>query len=195
MNRCDPSVSQGGSRMRRTCVLLLLAMASSGCAWLRQTPKQAIEWPDPASTPLVGAPMEVGAAIAAAAAFREFVRQNDSERLFQGCASPEQGLDVAVFKDPKSGLYFVVLHQRFDRCGGPTIRVLDGWYEYAVTGQGEVLGEAPPLAAEEPAPTTPAPVEPPTREPDPTTPRPPADVSPASPSGRARPPDRPWRRG
>jgi len=93
--------------------------------------------------------MEAGAALAAAAAVRELVRQNDDEGLFQGCSSPEQGLDVAVFKDPKSGLYFVVLHQRFDRCGGPVGRVLDWWHEYAVTAQGEVLGEAPPSAWDE----------------------------------------------
>ena len=145
----------------RRCLMWMLAglvLGNGGCAWLGMTPKKQIEWPDPASTPLIGAPMEAGAAIAAAAAVREMVRQNDDARLFEGCSSPEQGLDVAVFKDPKSGLYFVVLHQRFDRCGGPVGRVLDWWYEYAVTAQGEVVGEAPPSAGEEPPPP-PAPDE------------------------------------
>lgn len=83
--------------------------------------------------------MEAGAALAAAAAVREMVKNNPFPRLFDGCSSPEQGLNAAVFKHPASGLYFVVLHQRFDRCGGPSGRVLDWWYEYAVTPQGEVV--------------------------------------------------------
>lgn len=72
--------------------------------------------------------------------------------LFWGCSSPEQGLNVSVFKDPKSGLYFVVLEQRFNRCGGPSGRVLDWWHEYAVTAQGEVVAEAPPMQGEAPLP-------------------------------------------
>src|SRR5690242_1142536 len=136
------------------------------------------------------------------------VRTNPYPDLFWGCSSPEQGLDVAVFKDPTSGLYYVVVSQRFNRCGGPRVRVLDGWYEYAVTPQGEVVGEAPPMAGEDaeatpprsshpppeqplspasPPPSkaadTPAPTPPPalTPSPEPAAP-PPVEPSPASPA-------------
>ena len=141
-------------------MLVVLAAVHWGCLFPSAARKEVIEWPDPDSTPLVGAPMEAGAVLAAAAAVREMVKQNTSQRLFRGCSSPEQGLDVAVFKDPKSGLYYVVLHQRFDRCGGPYVRVLDGWYEYAVTAQGEVLGKAPPMALQAPPPPSPRPAPP-----------------------------------
>ena len=83
-------------------------------------------------------------------AIREMVKNNPYPDLFRGCTSPEQGLDVSVFKELESGLYFVVISQHFSRCGGPRVRVLDAWYEYAVTAQGEVLGEAPPLTGEAP---------------------------------------------
>ncbi|MBM7117861.1 hypothetical protein I3V78_30390 [Archangium primigenium] len=151
------------TRPRRRRLLWLLtafSLENAGCAWLGLTPKRHIAWPDHSSTELIGAPMEAGAAIAAGAAVREMLRQNDDPGLFEGCSSPEQGLDVAVFKESGSGLYFVVLHQRFDRCGGPVGRVLDWWYEYAVTAQGEVLGEAPPEGWTEPprsSPVTPPP--------------------------------------
>lgn len=160
-------------------------------------PRSVFEWPDPDATPLVGAPMEAGAALAAAAAVREMVKENLAKDpgLFRGCSSPEQGLDVAVFKDPKTGLYYVVLEERFDRCGGPSyVRVLDAWYEYAVTAQGEVLGKAPPMAWPAPppepppaqpeagpaAPTpTPEPASPPTPSATPVAPAPSPDASPA----------------
>ena len=136
-------------------VLLLLSVANGGCAFWRAAPERQVVWPDENSAVLVGSPMEAGAALAAAAAVREMVEHNDSERLFHGCSSPEQGLDVAVFKHSGSDLYFVVLHQRFDRCGGPVGRVLDWSFTYAVTAQGEVVAEAPPEAAppEPPLPT------------------------------------------
>jgi hypothetical protein len=141
-------------------VLVVLAAVQWGCVFPIAARKAVVDWPDPDSTPLVGAPMEAGAVLAAAAAVREMVKQNTSQRLFRGCSSPEQGLDVAIFKDPKSGLYYVVLHQRFDRCGGPYVRVLDGWYEYAVTAQGEVLGKAPPIALAAPPVSAPRPAPP-----------------------------------
>jgi hypothetical protein len=142
--------------------LMVLVTVHWGCIFPAATRKEFIEWPHPDSTPLVGAPMEAGATLAGAAAVREMVKQNlaTDPGLFRGCSSPEQGLDVAVFKDPKSGLYYVVLYQRFDRCGGPYVRVLDKWYEYAVTAQGEVLGEAPPMAWKEPPPPSPRPAPP-----------------------------------
>jgi hypothetical protein len=147
-------------RRHRAWGLVLFAVASTGCAFWRSAPQRQVVWPDENSAVLVGAPMEAGAALAAAAAVREMVEHNDSERLFQGCSSPEQGLDVAVFKQPGSDLYFVVLHQRFDRCGGPVGRVLDWSYAYAVTAQGEVVAEAPPEAA----PPDEAPIQPPSNK-------------------------------
>lgn len=127
-----------------------LAVVNGGCGLFHTTPKRQVIWPNDDSATLVGAPMEAGAAIAAAAAVREMIDKNDIKGLFDGCASPEQGLDVAVFKQKESDLYFVVLHQRFNRCGGPVGRVLDWWYEYAVTARGEVVAEAPPMAWDEP---------------------------------------------
>lgn len=173
-------------------VLMLLATVQGGCAFPWATRKAAVEWPDPDSTPLVGAPMEAGAALAAAAAVREMVKERlaADPRLFRGCSSPEQGLDVAIFKDPKTGLYYVVLDERFDRCGGPGyVRTLDGWYEYAVTAQGEVLGKAPAMGLGPPTfrPSSPAPSEP---TPPPAAPPPATDAgTPASaPSPTPTPP-------
>jgi hypothetical protein len=135
--------------MSKAWVIAGLAAVLVGCATRTSAWKGGVEWPDAASTPQVIPAVEAGATLAAAAAIRELIRENPFPDLFRGCSSPEQGLDVAVFKDPKSGLYYVVLHQHFSRCGGPRGRVLDWWYEYAVTSQGEVVGKAPP---EEPAP-------------------------------------------
>jgi hypothetical protein len=156
-------------------LLVVFAAVHGGCVFPWAAKKTIVEWPDPDSTPLVGAPMEAGAALAAAAAVREMVKENKSPRLFRGCSSPEQGLDVAIFKDPKTGLYYVVLHQRFDRCGGRTVRVLDGWYEYAVTAQGEVLGKAPRMDLAAPPPPSPKPA-PPTQTPPPVVPPPATDA-------------------
>jgi hypothetical protein len=134
--------------MIKACALAGLAAVLVGCAAPAPAWKGKVEWPDEASTPQVVPAVEAGAALAAAAAIREMIRENPFPNLFRGCSSPEQGLDVAVFKDPKSGLYYVVLHQHFSRCGGPRGRVLDWGYEYAVTSQGEVVGKAPPMAGE-----------------------------------------------
>ena len=145
-------------RRQRVWGLMVLAVVNGGCTLWRPTPARQVVWPDDTTASLVGPPMEAGAVIAAGAAVREMVAHNESERLFRGCSSPQQGLDVAVFKQAGSDLYYVVLHQRFDRCGGPRSRVLDWWYEYAVTEQGEVVAEAPPEAAEvAPSEPTPAP--------------------------------------
>ena len=153
----------------RACALLGL-FAASGC--VRRTPYVTpAEWPDEAATPLVVPSMEAGAALAAAAAIREVIVTNDDPRLFRGCSSPEQGLNAVVFKQPESGLYYVVVEQRFDRCGGPSGRVLDWWREYAVTAQGKVVARAPPGAAQ---PSSPSPVPPPNR----SSPVPPLDPPP-----------------
>jgi hypothetical protein len=189
--------------MKRVASLLLLiagcvTVPLTGCARHTSTWKGTVEWPDEHSARLVAQPMEAGAAIAAAAAVREMVRRNPFPRLFEGCSSPEQGLDVAIFTGPTQGLYYVVLHQRFNRCGGPSGRVLDWWYEYAVTPQGEVVAEAPfppgeapvddPLPSEQtPPPAAPSPsnAEPPPPaseaqppQPGPEAPLPPAEVRP-----------------
>jgi hypothetical protein len=162
--------------MLRMCTLALLTATLGGCAARATVYKSPTEWPEPDATPLVAPSMEAGAALAAAAAIREMIRQNPYPNLFRGCSSPEQGLNVEVFKDPKTGLYYVLLDQRFDRCGGPSGRVLDFWYEYAVTPQGEVLGRAPPMAAE------PAPVSPPASPPPPTEQVPPSTDTPSTPT-------------
>lgn len=177
-------------------VLMLLATVQGGCAFPWAAKKTVVEWPDPDSTPLVGAPMEAGAALAAAAAVREMVKERlaADPGLFRGCSSPEQGLDVAIFKDPKTGLYYVVLDERFDRCGGPGyVRTLDAWYEYAVTAQGEVLGKAPAMDLGPPTFRPPSPA-PPESTPPPAAPLPATDAgTPASaPSPTpASPPSRP----
>jgi len=142
--------------MSKACVVAGLVVVLSGCAAPFPAWKGGVEWPDAASTPQVIPAVEAGATLAAAAAIREMIRENPFPDLFRGCSSPEQGLDVAVFKHPKSGLYYVVLHQHFNRCGGPRGRVLDWWYEYAVTSQGEVVGKVPFEAAESPADRPPA---------------------------------------
>ncbi|WP_434385114.1 hypothetical protein [Melittangium boletus] len=136
-----------------------LALALPGCFLWATPPTPVVEWPDAHSTRNLVPPMEAGAALAAAGAIRELLRENTDPGLFWGCTSPEQGLDVAVFTGPTPQLYYVVLDERFDRCGGPRGRVLDWWYVYAVTPQGEVIGRAPPPAApeEEPPPSTPDP--------------------------------------
>jgi len=143
-------------RLRGAFALALFIGAGTGCN--RPSPvRRQIEWPDESSTHLVAPSMEAGAALAAAAAIRELIKSNTNPRLFSGCSSPEQGLNAVVFKEPTSDLYFVVLEQRFDRCGGPSGRVLDWWYEYAVTPQGEVVAEAPPWEGEAAAPSSPPP--------------------------------------
>ena len=129
--------------MHKLYALMFLAAVLPGCLGFLAPKRKPIEWPDEAATQLLVSPVEAGAGLAAAAAVREMVKNNHPD-LFRGCTSPEQGLDVSVFKEPKSGLYFVVISQQFTRCGGPRMRVLDGWYEYAVTPQGEVVGKAPP---------------------------------------------------
>ncbi|WP_434389507.1 hypothetical protein [Melittangium boletus] len=162
--------------MNRLWVLAFFAVVSSGCSFFAPARKGPVKGPDVTSTQLLVPSVEAGAAIAAAAALREMVRTNPYPDLFWGCSSPEQGLDVAVYKDSTSGLYYVVLSQHFNRCGGPRVRVLDGWYEYAVTAQGEIVGEVLPMDEEEPPP---APLSvPPTSHPEKS---PSSDVPPESP--------------
>ncbi|QSQ28402.1 hypothetical protein JY651_36165 [Pyxidicoccus parkwayensis] len=151
--------------MRKACAVTVLVGTATGCH-LHASKRRQIEWPDEASTELVAPSMEAGAALAAAAAIRELIQTNTDPRLFSGCSSPEQGLNAVVFKHQASGLYFVVLEQRFDRCGGPSGRVLDWWHEYAVTPQGEIVAEAPQGEGEAPAP--PVSPSPPTPEPSPS---------------------------
>jgi hypothetical protein len=140
--------------MIKACALTVLATILGGCIPRVKAWKGEVQWPDEYSDKNVVPFMEAGAALAAAAAVREVVRTNPFPRLFAGCSSPEQGLDVAVFTGPTPGLFYVLVDQRFDRCGGPRVRVLDGWYEYAVTPQGEVVAEAPPLEGEARLPET-----------------------------------------
>lgn len=182
----------------------------SGCITPTAAWKGPVEWPNDYSGKNIVPFTEAGAALAAAGAIREMVRQNlaTDPGLFWGCTSPEQGLDVAVFTGPTPGLYYVLVDQRFDRCGGSRGRVLDGWYEYAVTPQGEVVAEASPRAAEEdsapvappntPPPTEalPTPITPPSapdaEDPAQLTPPPPASAptapSPATPAPASPPP-------
>ena len=199
--------------MIKVCALAALAAMLPGCVRPAASWKGTVKWPeteqDEQSVKTIIPATEAAAALAAAAAIREMVRTNPFPRLFQGCSSPEQGLDVAVFTGPTPGLYYVVLGQRFDRCGGPSGRVLDGNYAYAVTPQGEVVEEAPPprgepLVASPPQPNPPSPEPTPspavptpdtgTGTPSPTPPPagspPPAPASPpAVPSPPASPPE------
>nr|WP_253896004.1 hypothetical protein [Corallococcus exercitus] len=125
----------------------------------------AVEWPDERSARPVESPMPAGAAQAAVGAVREFVRTNPS-RLFSGCEHPADGLNVSLFTGPTPGLYYVLLDPDFERCAGPRRRILDGWFFYAVTPQGDVVAESPgppdegtsaePLQAPQPAPEAPS---------------------------------------
>jgi hypothetical protein len=157
--------------MLKARAMAVLAAVLPGCVTPAATWKGAVEWPDEHSARLTVPAMDAGAALAAAAAVREMIRTNPHPHLFSGCSSPEQGLDVAVYTGPTPGLYYVALEERFDRCGGPRGRVLDWWYVYAVTPQGEVVGEAPSPASEAPvdAPSLPDPL-PPAQPPPPAAP-------------------------
>ncbi|RKH45431.1 hypothetical protein D7V93_35450 [Corallococcus llansteffanensis] len=135
-------------------VSLFVGCAARPTAW-----KTPMDWPDAHSAKLVGQTMEAGALLAAAGAIREMIRTNPFPQLFEGCASPEQGLMATVFTGPTMGLYYVVVSQDFIRCGGSRFRVLDGWDAYAVTPRGEVVakdpagpGEASPMPSTVPMP-------------------------------------------
>jgi hypothetical protein len=173
--------------MAKAFTLVVLATMVGSCIARGRAWKEPVQWPDHYSDKNVVPFMEAGAALAAAAAVREMVRTNPFPRLFAGCSSPEQGLDVAVYRGPTAGLFYVLVDQRFDRCGGPRVRVLDGWYEYAVTPQGEIVAEGPPSAGEEtslpPDDHPPAPSEPPPVTPSPPVPS--VDAGPVTPSSDA----------
>ncbi len=139
-----------GNEMTRVCVLAGLMAVLPGCVAPTKTWKGTVEWPEDESKVRTIIPFtEAAATLAAAAAIREMVSTNPFPRLFEGCTSPAQGMDVAVFTGPTPGLYYVVLDEHFNRCGGPQGRVLDWWYMYAVTPQGEVVARAEPPAATE----------------------------------------------
>jgi hypothetical protein len=185
--------------MIKAYALAVLATVLGGCVPRATAWKGEVQWPDEYSGKNIVPFMEAGPALAAAAAIREMMKQNPYPDLFAGCSSPAQGLDVAVFTGPTPGLFYVLVDQRFDRCGGPRVRVLDGWYEYAVTPQGELVAEAPPSAGEAPpvsppvpSPPPPAagadmpvPVTPPT--PPPATPPPATGANPSAPAPVAPP--------
>lgn len=176
--------------MNKAYALAVLTAVLSGCSWTAAARKRQIEWPGETSTQLIVPLTEAGAALAAVAAIREMVRTNPYSDLFWGCSSPEQGLDVVVFKDLSSGLYYVSLIQRFDRCGNPRgspSRVLDGYYEYAVTPQGEVVAEVllPDEAPVRPTSPSPTPAE---QTPPPAPPSAPAAPPPAAPCPASPPP-------
>ncbi|GHH01844.1 hypothetical protein GCM10012319_69850 [Comamonas sp. KCTC 72670] len=126
-----------------------LVMVLHGCATTAPAWKGEVPWPNNHSARTIVEPSEAGAALAAAGAIREVVRTNPFPNLFAGCSSPERGMDVSVFAASTQGLYFVVVDQRFDRCGGPSGRVLDWWEVYAVTSQGEVIAKAPTPTSED----------------------------------------------
>jgi len=180
--------------MGKALTLTGLFAVLQGCAAPASAWKGEVTWPDEHSARTVVEPMEAGAALAAAGAIREVVRTNPFPNLFAGCSSPEQGLDVSVFAGPTPGLYFVVVDQRFHRCGGPSGRVLDWWEVYAVTPQGVVVAKAPPPAGEAPSgSSSPGQAPPPSESPPdtgtappppaapPASPPPPTPESPASP--------------
>jgi hypothetical protein len=84
-------------------MIAVLATILGGCATRRAARNSQIEWPDETAAPLVAPSMEAGAALAAAGAIREIVKENPYPDLFAGCSSPEQGLNVSIFKYPKNG--------------------------------------------------------------------------------------------
>jgi hypothetical protein len=177
---------QWRSEMIKVCALAGLVAMLSGCAVPAASWKGTVVWPETERDEQTVKPIvpltEAGAALAAAAAIREMVRTNPHPRLFRGCSSPEQGLDVAVFTGPTPGLYYVVVDEHFDRCGGPRGRVLDWHYVYAVTPQGEVVAESPPPRGEPPVTSPPRPSSP---SPEPT--RPPAAPPPETGAGSHAP--------
>lgn len=176
--------------MLKEYALAGLAAVLPGCATPAAAWKGQVEWPNDYSGKKLVPFMEAGAALAATAAIRETVRQGlaTDSGLFWGCSSPEQGLDVAVYRGPTPGLYYVMLEERFDRCGGPRYRVLDWWHVYAVTPQGEVVAEAPlPPAEEAVAP----PVAPSTPPPPPEQTLPPAAPPPSPEANTPAPPPLP----
>jgi hypothetical protein len=146
--------------------LAVLVAVMTGCIAPSRTWKGKVEWPNDYSSKNSVPFMEAGAVLAAAAAVREMIKNNPHPHLFRGCSSPEQGLEVAIYEGPTPGLYYVMLEERFDRCGGPRYRVLDWWHVYAVTPQGEVVAEAPqPPWTWEDAGNAPTPPTTPTAEP------------------------------
>jgi hypothetical protein len=187
--------------MIKVCALAAFAAMLPSCVRPTASWKGTVKWPeteqDEQSVKTIIPATEAAAALAAAAAIREMVRTNPFPGLFQGCSSPAQGLDVAVFTGPTPGLYYVVLGQRFDRCGGSPGRVLDGNYAYAVTPEGEVVAEAPPPRGEPPEPSpqrtnppSPEPTAPPATSPSDTgasMPPPPLPASSPPPSPAAPP--------
>lgn len=169
----------GNTVMARAFTLLVFTALVGSCIPRARAWKEPVQWPENYSGKNVVPFMEAGVALAAAAAVREMVRANPFPRLFEGCSSPEQGLDVAVYRGPTAGLFYVLVDQRFDRCGGPRVRVLDGWYEYAVTPQGEVIAESPASDGEDTSlPPDTLPSEPSGMEPPPTPPAPSVDAGP-----------------
>jgi hypothetical protein len=129
--------------MSKTYAIAVLGAVLTGCVVPSAAWKGRVEWPIESSEINIVSSVEAGAVLAAAAAVREMIEQNKYPHLFHGCYSPEQGLEVSVFVGPTPNLYYVLLEERFDRCGGPRGRVLDWWYLYAVTPQGQVVGRAP----------------------------------------------------
>jgi hypothetical protein len=179
---------QGRRRYVKAYALAGLVALTSSCVLPSSAWKGTVEWPADYSDKNLVPFVEAGAALAAAAAIRELVKTNPHPHLFQGCTSPEQGLDVAVHEGPTPGVYYVMVEEHFDRCGGPRYRVLDWWHVYAVTPQGEVVAQAPPPqwnweeAAEEPPVV---PTQPPTAPPQVPLQVPEAQPEPAAPSPQA----------
>ncbi|RKH22640.1 hypothetical protein D7Y13_40095 [Corallococcus praedator] len=151
--------------MQRVHGWLGLMLVLSGCRTPAVAWKGVVEWPDEQTARPVGNPMPAGAAQAAVGAIREFVKTTP-QRVFFGCAHPEDGVNVSLFTGPTPGLYYVLLDPDFERCTGPRRRILDGWFFYAVTPQGDVVAESPGPPAEVPPP-----------DPLPPPPLPPAPVN------------------
>ncbi|ATB31127.1 hypothetical protein [Melittangium boletus] len=137
--------------MRLTCLMLVVAMNSTGCAVIAPLlgiKEPPVEWPSqeelaaiqPVSND-VDKELNGQAALAAAGALQETIRLWSDQSLFEGCSTPALGLGAVVYQ--WKDYYYVNVTQRFDRCGSKRFRMLDWWESFAVSPEGRVLARQP----------------------------------------------------
>ncbi len=134
--------------MRLACAVLVASLCCTGCGvisrfWPR-SPQPPIQWPTPeelAGLQPVTAELSGEAAVVAAAAIQQCIRDWKAQGLFEGCPTPAAGLGATVYQ--WKGMYYVSISERFDRCGRARSGALDWWELFAVSPEGEVLGRDP----------------------------------------------------